>query len=126
MLPENPGAQYPLGSTATLERSAALGDSPISEDLEARRERPELPAIDRELLASLVDQFEKELAAGTRVKEKDLLHRVVKKVLIKDRHTVEVWYGLPNRGAIESWNNWLPGQEIARTARAFVHALIAA
>jgi hypothetical protein len=30
-------------------------------------------------------------------------------VHIRDRHTVEVWYALPNRGAIESWNIWLPG-----------------
>jgi len=81
------------------------------QDLEARRERPELPAIDREMLSSLVDQFEKVMAAGTNRQKKDLLHRVVKKVLIKDRHTVEVWYALPNRGAIESCNNWLPEQD---------------
>jgi len=34
---------------------------------------------------------------------------VVKKVLIRDRRTVEVWYALPNRGPFESWNNWLLG-----------------
>ena len=61
------------------------------------------------MLASLVDEFEKVMAAGTSAQKKDLLHRVVKKVLIKDRHTVEVWYALPNRGAIESWNIWLLG-----------------
>ncbi|MDH4038436.1 MAG: hypothetical protein OEX18_14400 [Candidatus Krumholzibacteria bacterium] len=79
------------------------------EDLEARRERLELPAIDREMLSSLVDEFEKVMAAGTNAQRKDLLHRVVKKVLIRDRHTVEVWYALPNRDAIEYWNKWLPG-----------------
>jgi hypothetical protein len=78
------------------------------EDLEARRERFELPAIDREMLSSLVDEFEKVMAAGTNAQRKDLLHRVVKKVLVRDRHTVEVWYALPNRAAIEYWNNWLP------------------
>jgi len=67
----------------------------------------ELPAIDRQMLSSLVDEFEKVMAAGTNAQRKDLLHRVVKKVLIRDRHTVEVWYALPNRGAIESWNIWL-------------------
>jgi hypothetical protein len=51
------------------------------------------------------------LATGTGAQKKDLLHRVVKKVLIRDRHTVEVWYALPNRGAIEYWNNWLPGYD---------------
>ena len=81
------------------------------EDLEARRARLELPAIDRQMLSSLVDEFEKVMAAGTNAQRKDLLHRVVKKVLIRDRHTVEVWYALPNRGAIEYWNNWLPRQD---------------
>jgi len=77
------------------------------QELEARRERLELPAIDREMLSSLVDEFEQVMAAGTNAQRKDLLHRVVKKVLVRDRHTVEVWYALPNRGAIEYWNNWL-------------------
>ena len=56
----------------------------------------------------------------------DLLHRVVKKVLVKDRLTVEVRYALPNRAAIESWDIWLPGQYHSRTARAFLVALTAA
>ena len=77
-------------------------------DLEARRQRLDLPAIDREMLASVVGEFEKVMAAGTTAQRKDLLHRVVKKVLIRDRRTVEVWYALPNRGPFESWNNWLP------------------
>jgi len=67
------------------------------------------------MLSSLVDEFEKVMAAGTSAQKKDLLHRVVKKVLIKDRHTVEVWYALPNRGAIESWNNWLPSLQSKQT-----------
>ena len=89
-------------------------------DLEARRERLELPAIDREMLSALVDQFEKVMAAGTNGQKKDLLHRVVKKVLIKDRHTVEVWYALPNRGAIESCNIWLPKCNSIRTGQGAV------
>jgi hypothetical protein len=79
------------------------------QDLKARRERLELPAIDRQVLSSLVDEFERVMAAGTNAQRKDLLHRVVKKVLIRDRHTVEVWYALPNRGEIESCNSWLLG-----------------
>ena len=69
--------------------------------------------LDGELLSSLVDQFEKVMAAGTTARKKDLLHRVVKKVLVEDRLTVEVWYALPNRGAIESWNIRLHRQEIS-------------
>lgn len=79
------------------------------QELEARRERLELPAIDRQMLSSLVNEFEKVMAAGTSAQRKDLLHRVVKKVLIRDRHTVEVWYALPNRAAFEFCNSWLPG-----------------
>jgi len=78
-------------------------------DLEARREALELPAIDRQMLASLLDQFEKVLATGTGAQRKDLLHRVVKKVLVHDRRTVEVWYALPNRADLAISNNWLPG-----------------
>lgn len=78
-------------------------------DLEARRETLELPAIDRQMLASLLDQFDKVLATGTGDQRKDLLHRLVKKVLVHDRRTVEVWYALPNRGDLAISNTWLPG-----------------
>jgi hypothetical protein len=77
-------------------------------DLEARRERLELPAIDRDMLASLVDNFEQVMAEAPNPQKKDLLRRLVKKVLVHDRRTIEVWYGLPNCRRIEHWNNWLP------------------
>ena len=79
------------------------------EDLEARREKLELPAIDRDMLAGLLGQFEKVMAEGPAPQRKDLLHRIVKKVLVHDRRTLEVWYALPNRAMFEYWNNWLPG-----------------
>jgi hypothetical protein len=84
-------------------------------DLEARREALELPAIDRQMLASLLDQFEKVLATGTGAQRKDLLHRVVKKVLVHDRRTVEVWYALPNRADLAISNNWLAEPSRIRT-----------
>jgi len=28
-------------------------------------------------------------------------------VLVHNRRTIEVWYGLPNSRGIEDWNNWL-------------------
>jgi len=37
-----------------------------------------------------------------------LLHRLVKKVLIHDRRTVEVWYALQNARRFEDWNKKLP------------------
>lgn len=78
--------------------------------LEARRERLELPAIDREMLASIVDNFEKVMAEGPNPKKKHLLHRLVKKVLIHSRQTIDVWYGLPNSQRFADCNTWLPDQ----------------
>ena len=37
----------------------------------------------------------------------DLLHRLVKKILVHDRRTLEVWYALPNSAEIENSNRWL-------------------
>jgi len=64
--------------------------------LEARREQLELPAIDKEMLSSLLDNFEKVMAEGHNPKNKHLLHQLVKKVLIYSRQTIEIWYMLPN------------------------------
>jgi hypothetical protein len=80
---------------ATLE---ALGAE--KRELEARRERLELPAIDREMLSRLVDKFEEVLAEGTNPQKKHLLRQMVKKVLIHDRRTIEIWYGLPNQASV--------------------------
>ncbi|MCK4415308.1 MAG: recombinase zinc beta ribbon domain-containing protein [Candidatus Eisenbacteria sp.] len=86
-------------------------------DLEDRRERLELPAIDREMLADLIEHLEKVMAEGTGAQKKDLLHRLVKKVLVHDRRTIEVWYGLPNRRGIESCNKRLPKCNSIRSHR---------
>ena len=80
-------------------------------DLEARRERLELPAVDREMLGGLVENFERVMAEGPAPQKKHLLHRLVKKVLVHDRRTVEIWYGLPNPQRFEDWNKWLPRQD---------------
>jgi hypothetical protein len=79
-------------------------------DLEARRERLELPAVDRDMLAALVDNFERVMAEGPAPPQKHLLHRLVKKVLVPDRRTGEIWHGLPNPQRFADWNKWLPGQ----------------
>jgi hypothetical protein len=55
------------------------------------------------------------LATGTGAQKKDLLHRVVKKVLVHDRRTVEVWYALPNREVFEICNIWLAEPSRIRT-----------
>ena len=77
-------------------------------DLQARRERLELPAIDRDMLSALVDNFEQVMAEAPNPQKKELLRRLVKKVVVHDRRTIEVWYGLPNCRRIENWGKWLP------------------
>jgi hypothetical protein len=52
-------------------------------DLETRRKRLDLPEVDRELLLAVVDEFEKVMAEGTNPQKKDLLRRLVKKVLAR-------------------------------------------
>jgi len=55
-----------------------------------------------------VDNFEKVMAEGPNPKKKHLLHRLVKKVLIHSRQTIEIWYALPNSRRFEDSNIWLP------------------
>ncbi len=78
------------------------------QQLEARRKRLELPAIDRGTLEALVDHFEEVMAEGTNPQKKHLLRRLVKKVLVHDRHTVEIWYGLPNPPSVRTPGNKAP------------------
>ncbi len=80
--------------------------------LDDRRKRLELPAIDREMLVALVDNFERVMAESPNPQKKHLLHRLVKKVLVHDRRTLEVWYALPNRRGFEDWNKWLPERNL--------------
>ncbi len=76
--------------------------------LNARRQRLSLPALDRDMLAKWLKEFEEVFAAGTNPQRKHLLQRVVKKVLIHDRRTVEVWYGLPNSPSVRTTGGLAP------------------
>ena len=77
-------------------------------ELEGRRKRLALPAIDQEMLSGLVANFEDVMAAGTNPQKKHLFRRLVKKVLVHDRRTVEVWYGLPNPASVRRPGNLAP------------------
>jgi hypothetical protein len=79
--------------------------------LRERRQQLELPALDRAAVAALIDDFEQVMAAGTNPQKKHLLHQVVKKVLVHDRLTVEVWYGLPYPSRLADSHIWLPKQD---------------
>jgi len=67
------------------------------ESLEARRKQIELPAIDNEMLKNLVEHLDKVMADAPNPQKKYLMKRLIKKVVVHDRRTVEIWYCLPNR-----------------------------
>ena len=70
--------------------------------LEEKRRRLDLPALDPEMLSALLENFEDVLASGTNPQKKDLLQRLVKKVLVHSREKVEVWYALPRRPVVST------------------------
>jgi len=77
-------------------------------DLEARREKLELPRPSTGGCWRLSSRTSSgSWPRGRPPQKKHLLHRLVKKVLVHDRRTVEVWYGLPNPQRSEDWNKWL-------------------
>ncbi len=80
-------------------------------ELEARRERLNLPELDKAMCEAIVDDFEEVMASGTNPQKKHLLKRMVKKVLVHDRRTIEIWYCLPNPKRFENRENWLPGRD---------------
>jgi hypothetical protein len=59
-------------------------------------------ALDREMLATLVENFERVMAEGTNPQKKDLLRRMVKNVRFHGRRTVEIWCGLPNQVSVRT------------------------
>ena len=68
----------------------------------------EFPAIDREMLSGLLDNFEDVMAEGTNPQKKDLLRRLVKKVLVHDKRTIEIRYVLPNQSSVRTLGNLPP------------------
>jgi hypothetical protein len=54
------------------------------------------------MLSGLLDKLEEVTAGGTNPQQKDLLHRLVKKVLVHDRRTVEIWYASPNQASVST------------------------
>jgi len=66
------------------------------------------------MLAALVDNFEQVMAEGPNPKKKRLLRQLMKKVLIHDRRTVEVWYGLPNRASVSTPGHLAPREGLGR------------
>lgn len=86
---------------------------------EARRERLELPPVDKEMLSGFLSEFEETIANGANPKKKHLLPHMVKKVLIHDRRTIEVWYELPNQASVRTAGYLAPhlGQRNGSTSK---------
>ena len=78
--------------------------------LDARRKRLDLPAIDQAMLSGLLEYIQKEITSGTNLQQKQLIKRLVKKVVVHDRKTIEVWYGLPNRAGSNTGTYGSPGR----------------
>jgi hypothetical protein len=52
--------------------------------------------LTREMVAALLSDFERILAQGTHAERRHILQRVVKKVLVHERESIEIWYAVPN------------------------------
>ncbi len=65
-------------------------------DIDRRLAQLEIPALDRPALTKLIDQFERVMEAGANAQRKALLQLLVPRVVINDRHSIEVDYRVPN------------------------------
>ena len=59
------------------------------------------------MVSGLQGNLEKPMAEAPGPQRKDLLRRMVKKVLVHDRRTIETCYRLPNPQRFEHCNIWL-------------------
>ncbi len=63
--------------------------------LQDQRTALDLPALKLDFLDEILSNLQGVIDAVPAPQKKHLLHLLVKKVLIRDRHTFEVWYRLP-------------------------------
>jgi hypothetical protein len=60
------------------------------------------------MFSGLPDSFEDMVADGANPQKKDLLRRLVKKVLVHDKRTIEIWYALPNQASVRTPGHLAP------------------
>ena len=63
--------------------------------LKERRSALDLPALKTDFLKEILTNLQGVVDSVPAPQKKHLLHLLVKKVLIKDQHTFEAWYRLP-------------------------------
>ena len=64
-------------------------------DLDQKHIKAEVPAIDGSAMKELIEKFEYIFAEGSNAQRKCLIQKLIKKVLVHDKDTIEVWYCLP-------------------------------
>lgn len=89
-------------------------------ELAARKGRLTIPPVGKERLEKVLSEFDETMANGTNPQKKHLLRRLVKKVLIRCRQTIEIWYALPNSRRFADCNFWLPECNSMRTRPGWV------
>jgi len=62
----------------------------------------DLPALKRDFLDQILTNLEGVVRAVPAPQIKHLLHLLVKKVLVRDRRTVETWYRLPQESPVRT------------------------
>jgi len=55
-----------------------------------------------------ITEPEEVMTEGTNPQKKDLLRRLVKKVLVHDKRTIEIWYALPNQASVRTPGHLAP------------------
>jgi len=70
--------------------------------LKAKRHNLDLPALKHDFLDQILNNLEKVVGAVPPGQKKHLLHLLVKKVLVRDRRTAEIWYRLPQESPVRT------------------------
>ena len=76
--------------------------------LQEKRQSLDLPAIKNDFLQEILVNLKGVVDAVPTPQKKHLLHLLVKKVLIRDKHTFEVWYRLPQFPEVRTLSNMVP------------------
>ena len=69
--------------------------------LTTQLERLNLPPLDLEEVARLLQDFERRFESDSNPERKHLLHKLVKEVRVQSKSTAEVWYAFPRPPAPE-------------------------
>lgn len=76
--------------------------------LEAQREALDIPAIKQDFINQILTNLHAVVGAVPGAQKKHLLHLLVKKVLIRDRRTSEIWYRLPEESPVRTLSDLVP------------------